>query len=256
MEGRMRGVKDEAPVADLNVPEVALVNRWQESADEEIDSRSLGDAIRSTLAGAIVDRELPPGWRLRVERLAAIFGVSRTPVREALAGLANSNLARRDSRGSLRVGSVTTEQIRDVYAVRGHLEGLSAALAAETATTRTVAILREMNEACKRAAAAGDFQAFAAANNDFHGAIARSTGNELLIRFLDDVHIWVKRFPTTTLSYPGRPESALAEHEQIIDAIEQRDGELAERLAREHMRAGEEIRIRMLAESDPEAHGT
>lgn len=256
MGSRMRGVRTEAPPADLTATEADLVARWEESAGESFDSRSLGEAIRSTLAGAIVDRALPPGFRLREERLAALFGVSRTPVREALAALANSNLARRDTRGSLRVGSITPEQILDVYVVRGRLEGLAAALAAETATSRTVTVLREINEACKRAAAAGDFDALAAANHELHTAIARSTGNELLIRFLDDVHNWVKRFPTTTLSYPGRPQSALAEHDQIIDAIERRDAERAEQLARDHMRAGEEIRIRMLAESDSEARGT
>jgi DNA-binding FadR family transcriptional regulator len=68
----------------------------------------------------------------------------------------------------------------------------------------------------------------------------------MLIRFLEEVASWVKRFPSTTLSYPGRPESTVIEHGKLIDAIERRDPVEAERLAQEHMRVAEEIRIQML----------
>jgi DNA-binding GntR family transcriptional regulator len=233
---------------DLTGEERTLLARWEDVSNDLINARSLSDSVSHTLAGAIIDRELPSGWLLREERLGALFSVSRTPVREALARLATANLCRRDSRGSLRVTAVTPEQILNVYAVRQRLEGLSAALAAEVATPRVVARLKQLNEACERAAAAADYDEFARVNTEFHTAMAQSTGNEMLVRFLEDVHNWVKRFPTTTLSFPGRPESALAEHRQIIAAIEGRDGELAERVAREHMRVSEEVRIQMFLE--------
>ena len=233
---------------NTSAEDTALIGRWERTSSDTVDARSIADAIRATLSGAIVDRELPPGWQLREERLASLFGVSRTPIREALAGLANSGLARRDNRGSLRVGAVTAEQILDAYAVRRRLEGLSAALAADAATPRNVINLRQLNRACEVAVVAEEFEQFVDANNRFHTAMARISGNELLIRFIEDVQNWVKRFPTTTLSYPGRPQSALAEHAAIVDAIEQRDAELAEQLAREHMRVAEEIRIHMLLE--------
>lgn len=217
-------------------------------------ARSRAEVIMTTLSGAIIDRELPPEWRLREERLATLFGVSRTPIREALAGLANSGLARRDDRGSLRVGSITPEQILDVYAVRKSLEGLSAALAAESASPRAAAHLRQIQRACERAVELGDYEAFATANSEFHLALAQATGNELLTRFIGDVENWVKRFPTTTLSFPGRPDSALAEHEAILEAIEGRDPERAEQLARKHMSVAEEIRMQMLfGDSSPGA---
>jgi DNA-binding GntR family transcriptional regulator len=200
----------------------------------------------TTLSQAIVERELPPEWPLREERLAGLFGVSRTPIREALAGLANSGLARRDERGSLRVGSITPEQILDVYAVRKSLEGLSASLAAETATPRAIAHLQHLQRACRNAYETGDIDGLAAANSDFHRAVAQSSGNEFLIRFIADVENWVKRLPTTTLSHPGRPETALEEHDEIIVAIQARDAVLAERLARQHMGAAETLRMQML----------
>jgi len=241
-------IKADGPEVALSSEEQALLGRWQHAADDLVETRSIADVIGVTLSSAIVDRALPPGWQLREERLASLFSVSRTPIREALAGLASANLARRDSRGSLRVGSITSEQILDVYAVRRRLEGLSAALAADAATPRAIERLRELNRACKSAAEAGDYPGLAQANNEFHTALAEISANELLIRFVEDVQNWVRRFPTTTLSYPGRPETAFAEHESIIDAIESRDADLAERRAQDHMRIAEEIRMKMLVD--------
>ena len=74
----------------------------------------------------------------------------------------------------------------------------------------------------------------------------QSSGNEFLVRFIADVENWVKRFPNTTLSYPGRPETALQEHDEIIAAIQARDPVLAEQLARHHMGAAETLRMQML----------
>jgi DNA-binding GntR family transcriptional regulator len=232
--------------------EAALLKRWERTSAELVDARSVADAIGSALSAAIIERELPAAWPLREERLASLFGVSRTPIREALAGLANAGLARRDNRGSLRVRGVTAGQILDVYAVRRRLEGLSAALAAEAATPRQIAYLKHLNRTCEEAVAAGDVKRLAEANIEFHAAMARSTGNELLIQFIEDVQTWVKRIPTTTLSYPGRSEGALDEHAKIIEAIEARDAERADQLARDHMGVAEEIRMRMLRE-DPDA---
>ena len=243
----LRTAKNAVPTPE----EEALVERWKQVSETLDGARSLADVIMTTLSGAIVNRELPPEWRLREERLATLFGVSRTPIREALAGLANSGLARRDDRGSLRVGSITPEQILDVYTVRKSLEGLSAALAAESASPRAIAQLRQLQRACERAVDEGDSQAFAAANSEFHLALAQSTGNQFLTRFIGDVENWVKRFPTTTLAFPGRRETALAEHEALLSAIENRDRVRAEQLARDHMSVAEEIRMQMLFGDSP-----
>lgn len=229
----------------------ALRERWVRASSSLSDARSLADVIMATLSEAIVERELPSDWPLREERLAGLFGVSRTPIREALARLANSGLARRDERGSLRVGSITPEQILDVYAVRKCLEGLSASLAAETATPRAVAHLEHIQRACRQAYEEGDFEGFAAANSDFHLGMAQTSGNEFLIRFLAEVEQWVKRFPNTTLSSPGRPETALEEHDEIIAAIAARDSARAEQLACQHMASAEKLRMQMLFDQMP-----
>jgi DNA-binding GntR family transcriptional regulator len=225
--------------------EERLLERWQ-AGQAEAHTYSTSEYVRRTLADAVVSRDLAPGVRLSEENLASLFGVSRTPVREALVGLMNANLATRDSRGLLRVGSVTSDQILEVYAVRVVLEGFAASAAAQVASTAAVIRLRQLNLACRRAAERGDFPAMALENLRLHAAIAEASGNSLLQRFLDEIDNWTRRIPTTTLAFPGRAEVALAQHDELIDAIQAHDVQRAESLAKQHMQDAERIRIAML----------
>ncbi len=234
--------------------EERLLERWQES-QAGADAFSTSESVRRTLADAVINRDLTPGRRLSEEALASLFGVSRTPVREALVGLLNANLATRDGRGLLRVGSVTSDQILEVYAVRVVLEGFAASTAAQVASAAAVIRLRQLNLACRRAADRGDFGAMAADNLRFHGAIAEVSGNSLLRRFVQEIHNWTRRIPTTTLSFPGRAEVALTQHDELIDAIEKHDVPRAEAVARAHMQDAERIRIEMLVGETDWEHG-
>jgi DNA-binding GntR family transcriptional regulator len=224
-----------------------LIERW-EARSGDLLSGSASDAIREVLMQAIVERGLPPGWRLSEERLAVLFGVSRTPVREALMQLCSSDLVRRDGRGVLRVELISAEKVMEVYAVRGALEGLSAYLAAQLSTPIGILELEHLNDRCVQAAQAADYAAMATHNLDFHMAIVKAARNETLSQFLTSIHNWVKRIPKTTLAYPGRAEKAIAEHQEIIEAIRLRDPERAEAVTRRHMRGAEKIRIMMLTQ--------
>jgi DNA-binding GntR family transcriptional regulator len=225
--------------------EEGLLARWEATRQAQ-EWSSAAEAVRATLMAAIVNRELPPGWRLSEERLVALFKVSRTPIREALMAVAGTSLARRDERGRLRVAALTAEQILGAYTVRRSLEGLAASLAASAPTPQLIARLRELNRQCADAADHEDFDAMMLVNCDFHATIAAATGNEMLIRYTDDLLNWLKRIGTTTLA-EGRAPGAVREHEEIIDAIECREPELADRLAEEHVRRAEQVRIQMLA---------
>jgi len=222
-----------------------LLARWQTTHQVQ-EWSSAAEAVRTTLADAIVNRELPPGWRLSEERLVALFKLSRTPIREALTALAGTSFARRDERGRLRVSAITAEQILGAYTVRRSLEGLAASLAASAPTPQLIARLRELNRQCADAAQREEFHLMMMVNCDFHATIAAATGNEMLVRYTDDLLNWVKRIGTTTLA-EGRAPAAVTEHEEIIDAIADRQPELAERLAREHASRAEHVRIQMLA---------
>lgn len=227
----------------------ALLVRW--NAGVASSDGSLTDVVRSVISDAISANELPAGWRLSELQLAKLFGISRTPVREALASLAGAKLATRDVRGTLRVASISPEQVLDLYAVRGDLYGLAAGLAAENATPQAITTLRRINDACRKAQAAGDIEALNDTNVEFHEAIAAATHNELLVHFITRVHNWVRRFPTSTLTYPGRSQGALDEHDAIVTAIAEHRADDAARLAREHIRTAEKLRIEMLDTTSP-----
>jgi DNA-binding GntR family transcriptional regulator len=214
------------------------------------DGGSAADIVHAALTEAIVSRTLPPGWRLSEERLATLFGVSRTPIREALTRLTESSLAKRDERGTLRVDPITAEKILEVYAVRRVLDGLSAGLAARVGTPLVLVELRQVNRMLAEAAAAKDFAVVAKLNLDFHAAVARASRNVLLTQFVEQIHTWIRRIPTTTLSYGNRAEESVVEHGHLIDAIADRDAERAEQLARDHMAKAESIRIAMLVRGD------
>jgi DNA-binding GntR family transcriptional regulator len=214
----------------------SAIERWQAAVRTQ-GNGSAADAVFRALNDAIVAGDLRPGSRLSEEKLASHFGVSRTPIREALTRLAETNIAKRDGRGTLRVEPVTAEKILEVYAVRGVLDGLAARLAAQTAGPLLFAELQEINDAMARAAAADDFTEMARHNIEFHSAIVRSTRNELLVQYVDNIHNWIRRIPSTVTEYKGRAEQTIIEHQGIVDAIAGRQPELAERLAREHMLA-------------------
>lgn len=225
--------------------ERALAERGQRQR-RAVGAVPRAELVRETLAAAIITGELPIGWHLSEERLASIFSVSRTPIREALASLLASSLATRDVRGALRVAAVTPEQIIQVYAVCETLESTAARLASQTSSPRSVAKLRWLNEACRLAAEASDFDELVARTYEFHMEIAVTSANEFLIEFLREAHTWVKRFRPNSLVHPGRARTATEEHERIIEAIERHDSETAERLAREHFVTAEHIQIELL----------
>jgi DNA-binding GntR family transcriptional regulator len=225
-----------------------IERRLRELLKAEQGVSSTAGAVHAAIRRAIIEGDLPPGSRLTEERLAALFGVSRTPIREALAHLAESNLVRRDDRGTIRVQALTPDKLLEVYAVRFALEGLAARLAAQFSTPAAVVRLTELNRACAEAAKAANFVEMAERNLSFHAAIADAARNEMLSDFMTRAHAWVRLIPTTTLSHPGRAEKAVAQHEAIIDAIANRAPEEAEELAREHMREAEAIRITMMAD--------
>jgi DNA-binding GntR family transcriptional regulator len=204
------------------------------------------DMVYSVLHEAIVSWILPPGQRLGEEQLARLFDVSRTPIREAIFRLETEQFAERIPRRGLVVSHVTPQQIIDVYVVRGALDGLCAALAAEHATPADVSTLNWINASFARAAEAGDLAQLAEINLQFHEAIAQVTRNALLQNLVKQVHYLVRRFHSTTFSQPGRAHASVAEHQRLIDAIAAGDARHARQMAEEHMVTARGIRVAML----------
>lgn len=182
-----------------------------------------------------------PGSRLVESELADRFGVSRTPVREALQRLETQSLLTRDGR-SLIVASLDHAQMAELYAVRTELEALAARLAAQHAAAEEVRVLREMAESDR--SLLDDPQALSRANRRFHKQIHLASHNRYLVQQLDLVHRSMALMATTSLAAKGRGEKALAEHDDIVNAIAARDGDAAADALRRHLSIAFEVRLK------------
>lgn len=214
---------------------------------------SIADRVKSALVEAIEDGSVAAGARLGEEPLAGVFGVSRTPVREALLRLENENLAERDRRGALRVAGISAQQIIELYVVREALDGAAARLAASNVQPLELKQLAGLNDAMRAAGTEGRFDEMADLNVKFHDLLARSSRNEMLEQFMAQIHGFVRRFRTTTFSYPDRALTAVAEHDELLAAIGAGDEEAAERVARAHMRRALDVRIALEARNSSES---
>ena len=186
-----------------------------------------------------------PGDRLVESELAERLGVSRTPVREALQRLETQGMLSRDGR-SLIVASLDHNQLAELYVVRSELEGLAARLAARHATDEECRVLRAMLiEDAKLIG--GDPRALSRANKRFHKQIHLASHNRFLVQQLDLVHRSMALMANTSLAAEGRAEVAMAEHDQIVTAIEARDGDAAYQALRTHISRAFETRLRLEA---------
>ncbi|KEJ95780.1 GntR family transcriptional regulator [Pseudosulfitobacter pseudonitzschiae] len=196
----------------------------------------------SMILEAIDIGQYRPGDRLVESELADRFGMSRTPIREALQRLETQSLLARDGR-SLIVASLDHNQMAELYVVRGELEGLAANLAARHATAEEVRVLREMVQADNQLL--DDPAAMARANRRFHKQIHLASHNRYLVQQLDLVHRSMALMATTTLAAEGRAEIAQQEHDAIVRAIEAGDGAAAGAALREHISVAFMTRLKL-----------
>lgn len=197
------------------------------------------------LKQAILSGELGAGEPLVEASLARWCGVSRTPIREALRRLEQDGLIYRDAQG-LAVRTRSPEEILDLYDTRIVLESAAGRVSAERRTGHDLRLLR-WNLAYSREVSAEDVTGIVEANQQFHGVVWRSTHNESLIDLLERLNLHLGRYPGTTLSSPGRWATALAEHEELVDAIERRDQDSAARIAERHFTEARDIRLTLFA---------
>ena len=205
------------------------------------------DAVYRALRHGIVHGDLAPGERLRSDALATELNVSRTPVREALRKLeAEGLVAHAGSR--LVVRAFTEQDLTELFYVREALEGMAARLAAENATPAEIDAIRELLEDMDAVRQRKDVGVFRRLTAEFHQLVCRASHNDRLLQLSQSLLDHVRQFQTSTLYREGRLAEALNEHRKLLTAIEARDGESAERLAREHRRRTLELRKEILRE--------
>jgi len=183
-----------------------------------------------------------PGDRLVESELAERFGVSRTPIREALQRLETQSMLTRTGR-SLIVASLDHNQLAELYVVRAELEGLAAKLAAQHASPEEVRVLYGMVD--HDLSLVDDPSKLSRANRRFHNQIHLASHNRYLIDQLGLVHRSMALLATTSLAADGRGATALEEHRAIVRAIEARDGEAAAKALKEHLSFAFETRLKI-----------
>lgn len=207
----------------------------EEDAD---DDRPLTDQLFEQLSEAIVAGAFAAGAKLSEPRLAAQYGVSRGPVREAIRRLEERRLVTRTPRQGVRVVVPTPGDALELFTIREVLEGLAARQAAENALDSEIDALRAMLAHHREALSQPDAMVYwqATANSDFHFMVARIGRNQHLFDLLcGEYYTLFRLFRMRHRIVPGRAQRALTEHERIVDAIADRDAELAEMLMRRHI---------------------
>lgn len=199
-------------------------------ADFEVnmnDFLPLRDVVFNTLRQAILRGELKPGERLMEIQLANKLGVSRTPIREAIRKLELEGLVLMIPRKGAEVADITEKSLRDVLEVRKALEELAVKLACDKIREEEIEELKLAAKEFKEILECEDVTAFAEADVKFHDVIYRTTDNERLIQLLYNLREQMYRYRVEYLKREEAHETLLAEHEQIIDAIENRNKEKA-----------------------------
>ncbi len=178
---------------------------------------------------------LPPGSRVDEQALGERFGVSKTPIREALIQLASSGLVDVRRRKGARVSVLEPRRLYEMFDVMAELEATCARRAARRMQPEHEAALRKALEACSRAAAAGDPDAYFHENEEFHRAIYAASQNEFLAEQAMALHRRLRPYRRLQLRVRDRMGNSLAEHEAIVEAMLKGEGELAAERLRAHV---------------------
>lgn len=193
------------------------------------------DRITQTLEEAIFDGTFADGTRLDEVRLAAEFGVSRTPLREAIQRLALSGLVELIPRRGAFVRQPGLGELMDMFEVMAELEAVCARLAALRISDAALLELRDANAKCQAAVDAGQADAYYVENARFHKTIYRESGNPFLEEETLRLHRRLKPFRRQQLRLRDRLTQSMAEHEAIVTALEAGDATLAASRLREHV---------------------
>lgn len=209
-------------------------------AEQDLPTLTLSDGAFQRIQTAIVKGEIAPGTRISEQYLSTTFGIGRGPLREAIRRLEGRRLVVRIPHAGVRVVSLSYAELIELYHVREALEGMACRQAADNMTEAEIAGLREVLATHEKHSGLKANESYYQQEGDLdihyliiHGSKNRTLADMLCGDLYHLVRMYRYRFSTT----PKRPQQAFAEHHRIIEAIADRDGELAEMLMRRHISA-------------------
>ena len=193
------------------------------------------------LKKAIMEMDIygnPVEIRLDERRLSQDLGVSRTPIREAITLLEQEGFVRSVPRRGIFVVRKTKAELIEMITVWAALESMAARLACQRATKKDVVALRRLFDEFAPEADAAEANAhvheYSQANLAFHQALIRLGGNALIVDMAQNLILHMRAIRAISVRQENRLETSMREHEAILEALERRDADEAERLVREH----------------------
>ncbi len=205
---------------------------------EGLPTRALYEQVAERLRSQILSHRLAPGSWIDEQAFTAEFGISRTPLREALKVLAAEGLVTMKLRRGAYVTEVSERDLAEVYHLMALLESDAAATVAANASDDEIAQLQQLHDELERRI--DDREAFFAANEGFHMRLLALADNRWRIQVVADLRKVMKLNRHHSLFRQGRVEASLQEHRDLMAAIRVHDAEQARRLMHRHIAAGRE----------------
>jgi DNA-binding GntR family transcriptional regulator len=193
------------------------------------------EAVHRHLRDQILSLALKPGAAISENELALAYGVSRTPVREALLRLSDEGLVAIVPKAGTVVSLIPLNALPEALVIRRALEEVAVRAAASRASGSQILGLRALLTRQKEAAEAGAADAFHAADEAFHAALAEAAGYPGIWSLVQQVKVQIDRYRRLTLPQEGRMLRVLEEHAAVANALERRDAEAAARAMRGHL---------------------
>lgn len=201
-----------------------------------IPSATYADLVYDRVRDRVLGGEMAPGEFLRENELALALGVSRTPVREALARLASEGFLERIPHRGFRVPPQPVSQLLDLYPVVSALELLAGRLAFRQLQPGQIEQLRRVNEQLRKAIERKDVRRAMELNNQFHDLIAQWSGNQELGTLLNGLRSRLKPLEIWYYSYRNHGEKSIRQHHELIELLEQGNHEQALSIFESNMR--------------------
>lgn len=215
---------------------------------EQKTTQSARELVEERIRSGIAVGDFLPGEPLREREICELTGVSRSAVREAFRSLEATGLITTVRYRGPMVSQLSIEEVRSIYELRGILESQAARLFTLRASDEQCARLRQAVEEIGRGHATQDMVLVIAASEDFYRVLAEGTGNVAIGQTLFSLLNRLALFRFSSTRWPGRAEKSMAELRATLDAIEQRDADLAARYALEHTDASGEIALLVIEE--------
>jgi len=210
---------------------------------------ALYQEVAERLRQRIFAHELTPGDWIDEQKLAEQYGISRTPLREALKVLASEGLVELKPRRGCYVTEISRQDLDDIFPLMAMLEGRCAGDATRKAQPADIAALNDIHERLESAARDGRIEAFFEANQEFHLRIQELAGNRWLVSVIQDLRKVLKMSRLHSLSLEGRLQQSLNEHRAIMAAFKAADATKAEALMHDHLLSGREALVKMDAKA-------